>query len=490
MGRAQYDDYYEEEYEYEYEDDYGDSREPSPLPQRRQQASSRAPIQRRRKAERSPRRYSRDSRDDGPPRRGRAEPDRHRDRSPPPRREPARRPPAKNKKEDVARRREESRRSLDEDFWKASPPPKRREEPKKEEARRPPPRERDDPPRRRADVGRDRDPPQQREQARRPPPKEAPKEPAKEPAKGPEDEQESSSCSRSRSPPRKRASNFADAPVGALAVQSTEPPKQDAPFVLYHNRKRQEPTKAQTFADPAPSFTPLPEPVVVGATIDVQPALVATLMTAHNRNLLHDETKADIEWVPADNKVRVNGAPEQIEKAKKIIGRVMTHSCWGVSADKVRRLITPRKLESALVRLSPMTNLPTFQKLLNPASPTITLGKGPTNEVVLPNPHGVVSRNHCIIELDPDRGAIYAHDCSTNGSFLNSVRLPAQQGGKVLLSHGDELLFTDPASGIREFGYIVNINEMSVKEEVKFETLLPRRMQTDMDRKLVMPDLG
>eukprot|EP00441_Pelagodinium_beii_P037010 CAMPEP_0197638426 /NCGR_PEP_ID=MMETSP1338-20131121/13360_1 /TAXON_ID=43686 ORGANISM="Pelagodinium beii, Strain RCC1491" /NCGR_SAMPLE_ID=MMETSP1338 /ASSEMBLY_ACC=CAM_ASM_000754 /LENGTH=485 /DNA_ID=CAMNT_0043211003 /DNA_START=31 /DNA_END=1485 /DNA_ORIENTATION=- len=485
MGRAQYDDYYEEEYEYEYEDDFSDSREPSPYPPRRQQASSRAPIPRRRENSRSPRRGYRD-RDDPPPRRRRDEPDRYRDRDPspaPPRQEQSRRPPDKDKEQVARKKREESRKSLDEDFWKASPPPKREEQPpRREEARRPPPRDRGaDPPGRRQEE--QRPPPKSRDapQARRPPPREKEAPP---PTKEEDEDQEgsSASCSRSRSPPRKRASNFADAPVEALAL-ATEPPKQDAPFVLYHNRKRQEPTKAQTFAEPAPSYKPIPaEPVSVGVTMDVQPALVPILMTSQNCNLLRDETKADIEWKPAEGKVLINGAPEHLEKAKKIINRVMTHSCWGVSADKVRRLLTPRRLESALVRLSPMENLPSFQKLLSPASPTITLGKGPTNEVVLPNPHGVVSRNHCIIELDPDRGAIYAHDCSTNGSFLNGIRLPAQQGGKVLLSHGDELLFTDPGSGIREFGYIVNINEMSVKEETKIENLLPRRLQTDMDR--------
>ena len=41
-------------------------------------------------------------------------------------------------------------------------------------------------------------------------------------------------------------------------------------------------------------------------------------------------------------------------------------------------------------------------------------------------------------------------DCSTNGTYLNGLRLPPKTTGKVLLSHGDELLLQDPNNGDQE----------------------------------------
>eukprot|EP00434_Breviolum_minutum_P005869 symbB.v1.2.005175.t1/scaffold298.1/size236510/19 len=67
-------------------------------------------------------------------------------------------------------------------------------------------------------------------------------------------------------------------------------------------------------------------------------------------------------------------------------------------------------------------------------------------------------------------------DCSTNGTFLNGLRLPPKTTGKVLLSHGDELLLQDPANGDQEFGYVVNIQELNVRERAKLQA--PRRLLT------------
>eukprot|EP00435_Cladocopium_sp_Y103_P002909 s1216_g1.t1 len=67
-------------------------------------------------------------------------------------------------------------------------------------------------------------------------------------------------------------------------------------------------------------------------------------------------------------------------------------------------------------------------------------------------------------------------DCSTNGTFLNGFRLPPKTTGKVLLSHGDELLLQDPANGDQEFGYVVNIQELNVRERAKLQA--PRRLLT------------
>merc|ERR1712187_869318 len=110
----------------------------------------------------------------------------------------------------------------------------------------------------------------------------------------------------------------------------------------------------------------------------------------------------------------------------------------------------------AICRLSPMNTLRPAQKMLNASQPIMSIGKDKQNDVVIPDP--IISRQHCVLELDPERGAVYALDCSTNGTFLNGVRLPSKQLGKVLISHGDDLTFKDPASGDQEFGYVVNLN--------------------------------
>lgn len=49
--------------------------------------------------------------------------------------------------------------------------------------------------------------------------------------------------------------------------------------------------------------------------------------------------------------------------------------------------------------------------------PSLTIGRGPENDVVLPDPDRLISKNHCVIE-DND-GDVTVVDFSTNGTFLN-----------------------------------------------------------------------
>ena len=70
--------------------------------------------------------------------------------------------------------------------------------------------------------------------------------------------------------------------------------------------------------------------------------------------------------------------------------------------------------------------------------PSLTLGRGVGNDVVLPDPDRMISKNHCVIE---DRGGSYVViDLSTNGTFLNYSKQPL---GNVPtpLNHGDTLSF-------------------------------------------------
>lgn len=210
------------------------------------------------------------------------------------------------------------------------------------------------------------------------------------------------------------------------------------------------------------------------ASIAIPKKLVEHLMTPECRRVMTEESGSSVDFAPDEAQVQLSGSAEQVKKAQRLLARVMMHTRWGISSDKVRRLLKPRRAESVLCRLSPMNTLRAVHKTLSPSQKLLSIGKDKGNDSVIR--HSIVSRQHVVLELDPDRGAVYVLDCSTNGTFLNGTRLPAKQGGKVLLSHGDELLLKDPSSGEQDFGYIVNLTELTVKEETKLAA--PKRILT------------
>lgn len=206
--------------------------------------------------------------------------------------------------------------------------------------------------------------------------------------------------------------------------------------------------------------------------VPVPRGIVDSLMTPEHRELLLQESGADVEWAPEDARVNLKGSAESLRRATRLLQRVLMHCHWGHNRGKVSRLLRPQNLESAICRLSPMNTLRPFEKMMNTPSPTLSIGKDKSNDIVISD--AIVSRVHCVLELDAERGAVYAIDCSTNGTFLNGVRLPSKDIGKVLVSHGDELLFKDPKGGDGEFGYIVNLNEIAVRAHVQLTA--PRRI--------------
>lgn len=226
---------------------------------------------------------------------------------------------------------------------------------------------------------------------------------------------------------------------------------------------------------------------VLSSTIDVPRKFVSVLMTEAHQQLFVEESGAKVEWKLPEAKAIVSGSAEQIKQAQRLFNRVNTHCIWGISAEKIRRLLKPRKVESVQCRLTPMGSLPGGRKTLNNTNRTMTVGKGPDNDIILPG-SGIVSRLHCILEFDEERGAVYIHDCSTNGTYLNGTRLPAQQSGKVILSHGDEILLKEQTSikEINEFGYILNLKEISVKAEMKL--VAPSRLLAPDEAGIVMRD--
>lgn len=53
---------------------------------------------------------------------------------------------------------------------------------------------------------------------------------------------------------------------------------------------------------------------------------------------------------------------------------------------------------------------------------SLTVGRGPANDIVLPDPDRVLSKSHCVIE--DHNGNVVIVDLSTNGTFLNYSKIP------------------------------------------------------------------
>lgn len=68
---------------------------------------------------------------------------------------------------------------------------------------------------------------------------------------------------------------------------------------------------------------------------------------------------------------------------------------------------------------------------------TLTIGRGPENDWVLPDPERVISKQHC--ELQAENGDFLLTDTSSNGVFLNATATPVGRGKSVTLNDGDQI---------------------------------------------------
>lgn len=74
------------------------------------------------------------------------------------------------------------------------------------------------------------------------------------------------------------------------------------------------------------------------------------------------------------------------------------------------------------LRFQSSGTIPSDAAPLELRGPSLTIGRGATNDVVLPDPDQLLSRNHCVIE---DHGShIAVVDLSSNGTFLNYGKMP------------------------------------------------------------------
>jgi len=180
--------------------------------------------------------------------------------------------------------------------------------------------------------------------------------------------------------------------------------------------------------------------------------MVSYVCTSNNKQILLEATGVEVEYI--SNMISLRGSKLQRARAHLMLKRVVTHCQWGISDDKVMRLLDASAAVTwALCRLSPMSNLPKYERNLTDTDNKIFIGKDKRMDLSIPNSQ--VSRQHCVIELDLKKKGIYLIDCSANGTFLNGKKLPSKSAGKVMLSHGDELNLMDPREN-PEFGYIVN----------------------------------
>ena len=67
---------------------------------------------------------------------------------------------------------------------------------------------------------------------------------------------------------------------------------------------------------------------------------------------------------------------------------------------------------------------------------SLTVGRGPANDLVLPDPDRMLSKNHCVIE--EQGGHVHVIDLSTNGTYLNYGKQPLGRT-PTPLNHGDVL---------------------------------------------------
>jgi len=68
--------------------------------------------------------------------------------------------------------------------------------------------------------------------------------------------------------------------------------------------------------------------------------------------------------------------------------------------------------------------------------PSLTIGRGSSNDLVLPDPDQMLSRNHCVIE--DHNGNVVVVDLSSNGTFLNYSKIPLGRT-PTPLNNGDVL---------------------------------------------------
>lgn len=157
-------------------------------------------------------------------------------------------------------------------------------------------------------------------------------------------------------------------------------------------------------------------------------------------------------------------------KALGQLRRVAYHCQWGCTQAKVAALLSERPtkpVNTMVVRLAATSSkLQSFEVRLTNKVRKLRIGtQSGSCQLVVEGIPGL-SRKHCTITLEPEKGACYVQDLSTNGTYLNGKRLPRPpykniQDARVRVFHGDELFFRLRSEEAEELGYVVNLLELS-----------------------------
>lgn len=158
-----------------------------------------------------------------------------------------------------------------------------------------------------------------------------------------------------------------------------------------------------------------------------------------------------------------------LTKALGQLRRIAYHCQWGCSKAKVASLLSDKAnpVHTMVVRLAATTSrLQSFEARLTHKVRKLRIGT--QAGACQLNIEGIpgLSRKHCTITLEPEKGSCYVQDLSTNGTYLNGKRLPRPpyknpQDARVRLFHGDELFFRLRSEDNEELGYVVNLYELS-----------------------------
>eukprot|EP00933_Yihiella_yeosuensis_P023566 TRINITY_DN18354_c0_g2_i4.p1 TRINITY_DN18354_c0_g2~~TRINITY_DN18354_c0_g2_i4.p1 ORF type:complete len:632 (-),score=175.09 TRINITY_DN18354_c0_g2_i4:192-2087(-) len=159
-----------------------------------------------------------------------------------------------------------------------------------------------------------------------------------------------------------------------------------------------------------------------------------------------------------------------LQKALGQLKRVAYHCQWGCSVTKVNALLSERPakpINTMVLRLAATSSrLLSHEERLTLKNRKLRIGSQAGEcQLVVEGIQGV-SRKHCTVTLEPEKGACYVQDLSTNGTYLNGKRLPRPpyknpSDARLRLFHGDELLFKTRSEDGEELGFVVNLLELS-----------------------------
>ncbi len=89
---------------------------------------------------------------------------------------------------------------------------------------------------------------------------------------------------------------------------------------------------------------------------------------------------------------------------------------------------------------------PSQTKLL--VSGTLSIGRGPGNDWVLPDPDRHLSKTHCVLSVENGRTVLT--DVSTNGVHINGARQATARDSRTVLTDGDDFRLGDYTIAVAE----------------------------------------